>query len=161
VVQLPNEPARQRARARVDQRADPLRWNRVRWSRHRPLARSGRGPGVLHRSGPRVGGLLRADVPQDARRGHRLGRCESAAEVARVLALVVGHFRARYGEVSIEESLEMLRTERFNDEQANILADGRGLSVAVQTALATPEGNITIAALADAKQLPQAAKTNS
>jgi hypothetical protein len=63
--------------------------------------------------------------------------------------------------MSIEESLEMLRIVRINDEQANILADGRGLSVAVQTALATPEGNITIAALADAKQLPQAAKTNS
>jgi hypothetical protein len=35
---------------------------------------------------------------------------EEVAEVARVLALHVAHYRQRYGDVSIEESLEMLRT---------------------------------------------------
>ena len=37
---------------------------------------------------------------------------EEIAKVARVLALHVAHYRQRYGDVSIEESLEMLRTER-------------------------------------------------
>ena len=55
-------------------------------------------------------------------------------------ALLVAHFRQRYGDVSIEESLEMLRTERISDEQAKILANGFGVLVEVQKALGTPEG---------------------
>ena len=65
---------------------------------------------------------------------------EEIAEVARVLALHVAHYRARYGDVSIEESLEMLRTEKVSDEQAKVLADGFGVLVVVLKALATPEG---------------------
>jgi len=45
-----------------------------------------------------------------------------------------------YGDVSIEESLEMLRTEKISDEQAKVLADGFGVSVEVLKALGTPEG---------------------
>jgi hypothetical protein len=37
---------------------------------------------------------------------------EEIAELARVLAPHVVHYRARYGNVSIEESLAMLRTHR-------------------------------------------------
>ena len=48
---------------------------------------------------------------------------EEVAEVARVLALHVAHYRKRYGDVSIEESLEMLRTETVSDEMAKVLAD--------------------------------------
>ena len=39
-------------------------------------------------------------------------------------ALHVAHYRQCYGDVTIEESLEMLRTERMRDEQAKVLADG-------------------------------------
>jgi len=65
---------------------------------------------------------------------------EEIAEVARVLALHVAHYRQRYGDVSIEESLEMLRTEKVCDEMAKTLADGFGVLVEVLKALVTPEG---------------------
>ena len=65
---------------------------------------------------------------------------EEVAEVARVLALHVAHYRQRYGDVSIEESLEMLRTEKISDEMAKTLSDGFGVLVEVLRALATPEG---------------------
>ncbi len=55
-------------------------------------------------------------------------------------ALHVAHYRARYGDVSIEDSLEMLRSEKISDEQAKTLADGFGVLVEVLKALATPEG---------------------
>ena len=45
-----------------------------------------------------------------------------------------------YGDVSIEESLEMLRAETVSDEQAKTLADGFGVLVEVLKALGTPEG---------------------
>ena len=60
---------------------------------------------------------------------------EEVAEVARVLALHVAHYRQRYGDVSIEESLEMLRTETVSDEQAKVLAEGFGVLVEVLKAL--------------------------
>ena len=47
---------------------------------------------------------------------------------------------AWFGDASIEESLEMLRTERVSDEQAKTLADGFGVLVEVLKALGTPEG---------------------
>ena len=65
---------------------------------------------------------------------------EELAEVARVLALHVAHYRQRYGDVSIEESLEMLRTEKVSNEMAKTLADGFGVLVEVLKALATPKG---------------------
>jgi len=65
---------------------------------------------------------------------------EEVAEVARVLALHVAHYRQRFGDVSIEESLEMLRTEKISDEMAKTLADGFGILVEVLKALGTPEG---------------------
>ena len=63
---------------------------------------------------------------------------EEVAEVARVLALHVAHYRQRYGDVSIEESLELLRTEKVSDEMAKVLADGFGVLVEVLKALGTP-----------------------
>ncbi len=66
---------------------------------------------------------------------------EKVAEVARVLALHVAHYRVRYGDVSIEESLQMLRTEKISDEQAKILAHGFAVLVEVLKALGTPEGS--------------------
>ncbi len=52
----------------------------------------------------------------------------------------VAHYRQRYGDVSIEESLEMLRTERISDEMAKTLEYGFGVFVLVLKALGTPEG---------------------
>jgi hypothetical protein len=46
----------------------------------------------------------------------------------------------RHGDMSIEESLEMLRTEKVSDEMAKTLADGFGVLVEVLKALGTPEG---------------------
>ena len=65
---------------------------------------------------------------------------EEVAEVARVLALLVSHYRQRYGEVSIEESLEMLRVVRVSDEKAKVLANGFGVLIEVLKALGTPGG---------------------
>jgi hypothetical protein len=65
-------------------------------------------------------------------------RQKEVAEVARVLALHVAHYRQRYGDVSIEESLEMLCTEKVSDEMAKTLADGFGVLVEVLKALGTP-----------------------
>ena len=65
---------------------------------------------------------------------------EEVAEVARVLALHVAHYRARYGDVSIEESLQVLRTETVSDEMAKTLADGFEVMVEVLKALGTPAG---------------------
>ena len=65
---------------------------------------------------------------------------DEVAEVAQVLSLYVSHYRQRFGDVSIEESLEMLRTEKLSDEQAKVLADGFVVLVEVLKALATPEG---------------------
>ena len=65
---------------------------------------------------------------------------EEVAEVARVLALHVAHYRQQYGDVSIEESLETLRSEKISDDQAKTLADGFGVLVEVLKALGTPEG---------------------
>ena len=42
--------------------------------------------------------------------------------------------------VSIEESLEMLRTEKISDEMATTLAAGLEVLVEVLKALGTPEG---------------------
>ena len=67
---------------------------------------------------------------------------EEVAEVARVLAHVT-HYQAPYADLSIEESLEMLRTERVSEEQAKILADGFGVLVAVLKVFGTPEGGIS------------------
>ena len=56
-----------------------------------------------------------------------------------MLSLHVAHYRQRYGNVSIEESLEMLRTEKVSDEMAKTLADGFGVLIEVRKALGTPE----------------------
>ena len=65
---------------------------------------------------------------------------EEIADVAQVLALHVTHYRQRFGDISIEESLEMLRTEKISDEMTKTLADGFGILVDVLKALATPAG---------------------
>jgi hypothetical protein len=65
---------------------------------------------------------------------------EEVAEVARVLALHIAHYRQRYGDVSIEQSLEMLRAETVSDEMEKTPADGFGVLVEVLKAMGSPEG---------------------
>jgi hypothetical protein len=64
---------------------------------------------------------------------------EEVAEVARVLALHIAHYRQRYGDVSIEQSLEMLRAETVSDEMEKTPVDGFGVLVEVLKALGSPE----------------------
>ena len=65
---------------------------------------------------------------------------EEIAEVARVLALHVGHYRTRYGDVPITESLQLLATEKVTDEMAVTLASGFEALVEVLKALGSPKG---------------------
>ena len=65
---------------------------------------------------------------------------EDVAEVARVLALHVAHYRRRYGDISVDESLALLKIEKLDDDTAGSLADGFGVLVEVLKALGTPEG---------------------
>ena len=64
---------------------------------------------------------------------------EELAEVTRVLALHLEHYRTRYGDVPIEESIELLKTEKVTDDMARVLASGFGALVEVLKALGTPE----------------------
>jgi hypothetical protein len=65
---------------------------------------------------------------------------DEITEVARVLALHVAHCRAQFGDVPIEESLEMLRTEKISNEMAKVLADRLWVLAEVLKALGAPEG---------------------
>ena len=61
------------------------------------------------------------------------------AEVTRVLALHVGHYRTRYGDVPIEESIELLAAEKVPDEMARVLASWFGALVEMLKAMRAPE----------------------
>ena len=49
---------------------------------------------------------------------------ETLAEAARLLAMNVAHYRSKYGELPLEETIELLHAETVNDSQAKLLADG-------------------------------------
>ncbi len=63
---------------------------------------------------------------------------EEIAEVTRVLALHLGHYRTRYGDVPIEESIELLKTEKVTDDMARVLASGFGALVEVLKVMGAP-----------------------
>lgn len=65
---------------------------------------------------------------------------EDLAEVSRVLALHVAHYRTQFGDIPIEDSLDLLGVEKLTDEMARVLADGLEVLIEVLKALATPEG---------------------
>ena len=56
---------------------------------------------------------------------------ETIEEVARVLAVQVGYYERRYGQVAMEESLATLHAESPTDEQISDLATGMQKLVAV------------------------------
>ena len=49
---------------------------------------------------------------------------ETLVEAARILAMNVAHYRSKYGELPLEETIELLHAETVNDSQAKLLADG-------------------------------------
>ena len=49
---------------------------------------------------------------------------ETLAEAARLLAMNIAHYRSKYGELPLEETMELLHAETVNDSQAKLLADG-------------------------------------
>lgn len=67
-------------------------------------------------------------------------RSNQEFDVARVLALHVAHYSAKYGDVPIEQSLDLLATEKISDETARTLADGFSVLIEVLKALGTPSG---------------------
>jgi hypothetical protein len=49
---------------------------------------------------------------------------EQPAECARLLALNLAHYQAKFGEISLEESLSTLDATEPNEEHAALLRDG-------------------------------------
>ena len=49
---------------------------------------------------------------------------ETLAEAARMLAMNVAHYRSKYGELPLEETIALLHAENITDSQAKLLADG-------------------------------------
>ena len=49
---------------------------------------------------------------------------ETLAEAARMLAMNIAHYRSKYGELPLEETIALLHAENINDSQAKLLADG-------------------------------------
>ena len=54
---------------------------------------------------------------------------EELAECARVLALNVAHYQARFGEIPLDDTLAILDATEPNEEQAAILRDGMEIIV--------------------------------
>jgi len=61
---------------------------------------------------------------------------EDLAECARLLALNVAHYKAKYGELPLEEHKAMLEADDIDEEMAKLLASG-ALEMAVVLALVT------------------------
>lgn len=49
---------------------------------------------------------------------------DEIADAARILALELAHYRARFGETSAKKAYELLVAETINDEQAGEMAEG-------------------------------------
>ena len=54
---------------------------------------------------------------------------EELAECARVLALNVAHYQAKFGEIPLDDTLAILDAAAPNEEQAAILRDGMEIIV--------------------------------
>jgi len=65
---------------------------------------------------------------------------EDIANVARVLAFHLGHYRTRYGDIPTAESLDQLSVDKITDEMAVPLASGFEALVKVLKALGLPKG---------------------
>ena len=56
---------------------------------------------------------------------------DTLAEVARILAIHVAHYQAKYGKVSMEETLKLLHSVTLTDEEVGTAADAMEYLVAV------------------------------
>ncbi len=65
---------------------------------------------------------------------------EDIANVARVLAFHLGHYRTRFGDLPTTASLDQLTAEKITDEMAVPLVSGLEALVKVLTAMGTREG---------------------
>ncbi len=85
---------------------------------------------------------MRSDLEQFAEHYQRLDEMVAdatkadLAECARLLALNVAHYKAKYGELPLEEHQAMLEAEDIDEEMAKLLASGV-LEMAVVLALVT------------------------
>ena len=64
---------------------------------------------------------------------------EDIANVARVLAYHLGHYRTRFGDLPTTASLDQLTAEKITDEMAVPLASGFEALVKVLNAMGSPE----------------------
>ena len=65
---------------------------------------------------------------------------EDIANVARVLAFHLGHYRTRFGDLPTTASLDQLTADKITDEMAVPLASGFEALIGVLKALGTPQG---------------------
>lgn len=56
---------------------------------------------------------------------------EDIAEAARLLALNVAHYQAKYGQLPLDETLGMINMDKPNEEQLQLMADGMDVLVGV------------------------------
>lgn len=56
---------------------------------------------------------------------------DDIAETARLLAMNLAHYQAKYGELPLDETLAMIGITKPNDEQVKMLADGMEILVGV------------------------------
>ena len=49
---------------------------------------------------------------------------DAIAEAARMLAVQVGHYQRKFGNLPFEEAMELLESESLDEEQAGWVADG-------------------------------------
>jgi hypothetical protein len=63
---------------------------------------------------------------------------EEVADVARVLALYLAHYRAKRSEIPLKKSFELLLTESLSDKQAGEFADEFEVLIAVMKTPAMP-----------------------
>lgn len=56
---------------------------------------------------------------------------EDLAECARLMALNVAHYKSKYGELPLDETLSMINIDKPNEEQLQMLTDGMEIFVGV------------------------------
>lgn len=56
---------------------------------------------------------------------------DDIAETARLLAMNLAHYQAKYGELPLEETLAMIGMEKPNDEQFQLLSNAMEILVGV------------------------------
>lgn len=56
---------------------------------------------------------------------------EDLEECARILAVQCAHYRSKFGEIPMSDTIEVLNSETMNDEQAKWIADGFEMVIGV------------------------------